>query len=131
MNIFESFIGRTIVDVGVEDGELMLVLDDGRILWIYDDEQEGLTMVVSSDDCLAALDHVVVVRVFTASFAVTHNNVFVDVNTPARHPLRNVVFQMDAMNFGILMRGVGNLGLETSVVISARPEVLSSRSSLD
>ena len=50
MNVFESFVGRTIMDVGVEDGELMLVLDDGRILWIYDDEEEGLTITVNAEE---------------------------------------------------------------------------------
>jgi hypothetical protein len=50
MNIFESFIGRTIMDVGVEDGELMLVLDDGRVLWIYDDEEVGLTITVNAEE---------------------------------------------------------------------------------
>jgi len=34
----------------VEDGELMLVLDDGRILWIYDDEEEGLTITVNAEE---------------------------------------------------------------------------------
>lgn len=47
--LLHSLIGRTIVDVGTEDEELAIFLDDGRVVWIYCEEDE-MFMSVSDED---------------------------------------------------------------------------------
>lgn len=47
--LLNSLIGRTILDVGTEDEELSLFLDDGRVLWIYCEEDE-MFMSVSDEE---------------------------------------------------------------------------------
>jgi hypothetical protein len=47
--VLSDMVGRTIVEVGTEDDELMIGLDDGIILWIYV-EDDGLMMTVDSEN---------------------------------------------------------------------------------
>lgn len=47
--LLQSLIGRTIVDIGTEDEELALFLDDGRVVWVYCEEDE-MFMSISDED---------------------------------------------------------------------------------
>jgi hypothetical protein len=44
-----DLVGRTIVEVGTEDDELMLAFDDGLVIWIHVEEEE-LMMTVSREE---------------------------------------------------------------------------------
>lgn len=44
-----DLIGRTIVEIGTEDDELMLAFDDGLVIWIHTEEDE-LMMTVSREE---------------------------------------------------------------------------------
>lgn len=48
-SLLSSLVGRTIIDVGVEDEELALCLDDGRIVWVYADDEGDMMMSVSDE----------------------------------------------------------------------------------
>lgn len=47
--VLMDLIGRTIVEVGTEDDELMLAFDDGLVIWIHTEEDE-LMMTVSREE---------------------------------------------------------------------------------
>jgi hypothetical protein len=47
--ILKSLVGRTIDGCGTDDDELMLQLDDGRIIWIWSEEDE-LFLTINSED---------------------------------------------------------------------------------
>lgn len=49
--VLSGLIGRTIVELGTEDDELMLGLDDGQVVWVYI-EDDGLMMTVSHEDII-------------------------------------------------------------------------------
>jgi hypothetical protein len=42
--LFNHLIGKTIRGVGVDDGELYLVMSDGSNLWIWSDEDLSVTL---------------------------------------------------------------------------------------
>jgi hypothetical protein len=44
-----DLVGRTIVEVGTEDDELMLALDDGIVIWIHIEDGE-LMMTVNREE---------------------------------------------------------------------------------
>jgi hypothetical protein len=46
--ILTALVGRTIVDAGTEDDELIIELDDGHIIWIWCEEDE-LFLTIGSD----------------------------------------------------------------------------------
>jgi hypothetical protein len=50
--LLQSLIGRTIIEVAVEEGELALGLDDGRLVWIYADEDGDMMMSISDEDSI-------------------------------------------------------------------------------
>lgn len=45
----QDLVGRTIVEVGTEDDELMLAFDDGLVIWLHTEEDE-LMMTVSREE---------------------------------------------------------------------------------
>ena len=45
--LMTSLLGRVIVGVGVEDGDLFLDLDDERTVWVWSDDEESLNLSVS------------------------------------------------------------------------------------
>jgi hypothetical protein len=47
--ILSDMMGRTIIDVGTEDDELMISLDDGVVIWVYVEDEE-LVMSVSHEE---------------------------------------------------------------------------------
>jgi|GEM_PF-3066744 hypothetical protein len=47
--ILSDMVGRTIIDVGTEDDELMISLDDGVVIWVYVEDEE-LVMSVSHEE---------------------------------------------------------------------------------
>jgi hypothetical protein len=47
--VLSSFIGRSIVEVGTDDDELMFGLDDGQIIWVYVEDEE-LVLTVSHEE---------------------------------------------------------------------------------
>jgi len=47
--VLMDLVGRTIVEVGTEDDELMLSFDDGLVIWIHVEEEE-LMMTVSHEE---------------------------------------------------------------------------------
>jgi hypothetical protein len=49
--VLSDMVGRTIVEVGTEDDELMIGLDDGIVLWIHVEEDE-LMMTVDSENAI-------------------------------------------------------------------------------
>lgn len=47
--VLMDLVGRTIVEVGTEDDELMLALDDGLVIWVHVEDEE-LMMTVSREE---------------------------------------------------------------------------------
>jgi hypothetical protein len=45
-----SLVGRTIVDIALEDDELTITLDDGREIGLYEDDDGDLSMRVVSQE---------------------------------------------------------------------------------
>jgi len=48
VEILVAMVGRTIVNCGIDDDELMIELDDGHLIWIWCDEDE-LFLTVDND----------------------------------------------------------------------------------
>lgn len=45
-----SLLGRTIMGVGSDDGEFYLEMDDDRVLWLFVDEEAGLSLAIATND---------------------------------------------------------------------------------
>lgn len=48
--LIASLVGRTITSLGVDDGDLIICLDDGRDLIIYTDEDADMDLMIIERD---------------------------------------------------------------------------------